>query len=257
MPSTYTPLLRLVKQANGENNNTWGTIFNQQFADLVDAAVAGYNTIAMSDANKTLSTANGASDESRAMVLNFTGAITANREVIVPATSKVYFVRNNTSGGFSLTFKTATGSGVTVRNGGFDIIVCDGTNVTDALTELASTTTINNNVVGYRDIPQRLLSADYTLVLGDAGFHLFHPSSDTLPRAWTIPANSSVAFSIGTAITFINDAGAGAITLSITGDTLVLSPSGATGTRSLPPAAVATAVKVAATRWIISGTGIS
>jgi hypothetical protein len=257
MPSTYTSLLRLVKQANGENNNTWGTIFNQQFADLVDTALAGYSPIALSDANKTLTTANGAADESRPMVLDFTGALTANRDVVVPSTSKLYFVRNSTSGGYSLAFKTAAGTGVAVRNGGYAILVCDGTNVTDAITELAATTTINGSVVGYRDIPQRSLSADYTLVLGDAGYHLFHPSSDATARAWTIPANSSVAFPVGTAITFINDVGAGAITLSITGDTLVLSPTGATGTRSLPPAAVATAVKVSSTKWFISGTGIS
>lgn len=257
MPSTFTPLLRLVKQANGENTNTWGTIFNQQFADLIDTAIAGYLSIAMSDADKTLSTANGSTDESRPMVLNFTGTLTAARNVVVPSTSKLYFVRNSTSGGFALTVKTSAGTGIAVRNGGYALLVCDGTNVNDAITQLATTTTISGNVVGYRDIPQRSVSEDTTLTLADAGYHLYHPAADTTARAWTIPANSSVAFPVGTAITFINDVGAGAITLSITSDTLVFSPSGATGTRSLPPAAVATAVKVTSTKWFISGTGVS
>ena len=52
------------------------------------------------------------------------------------------------------------------------------------------------------------------------------------------------------------DLGAGNITLEITSDTLVLAPSGATGTRTLNAPASVTAVKVAATRWIISGSGI-
>lgn len=106
-------------------------------------------------------------------------------------------------------------------------------------------------------IPQNSKSTAYTLVLGDAGKHLYHPASDTTARTWTIPANSSVAFAIGTAITFINDGSAGTITISITTDTLVLAGSGSTGNRTLAPHGVATAVKVTATKWYISGTGLT
>ena len=257
MPSTFTTALRLVKQATGENSETWGELFNTQFSDLIDTAIAGYTSIALSDANKTLTASNGASDESRPMMLNFTGALTAAREITVPPTTKLYFVRNNTTGGFALTVKTPSGTGIDVPMGSFALVASDGTNVVSPITSLEDATTVGGNTVGFRGIPQNSRSANYTLVLSDNGKHIYHPPSDTTARLWTIPANSSVAFPIGTTVTFINDQGAGAITLAITTDTLVQAGTGSTGNRSLTAPATATAVKVAATRWIISGQGIS
>lgn len=257
MPSTYTNSLRLVKPAAGELDSTWGTVFNQQFSDLVDIAIAGFSSIAMSDADKTLTAANGTADESRPMALTFTGTLTQARNVIVPPVSKLTFVRNSTAGGFAITVKTAAGSGVSVPSGGSAVVFCDGTNAVSPLTALPSGTTVNGFSAGYLDIPQNSQAADYTLVLADAGKHIYHPSADATARAWTIPANSSVAFPVGTAITFINGLGAGAVTISITTDTLVLAGSGSTGSRSLLPPGVATAVKVAPTVWVISGQGIS
>ncbi len=257
MPSTYTTSLRLVKQGNGENSNTWGTIFNQQFADLIDTAIAGYTSVAMADADETLTTANGASDESRSMSLNFTGALTAARNVVVPTVTKLYFIKNSTSGGFAITVKTSAGTGVSISNGKSAAVVCDGTNVIDAFTQIPASTTINGFTVGYLDIPQNSQSANYTLVAADSGKHIFHPASDTTARTWTIPSNASVAYPVGTAITFIVDAGAGTITLSIDSDTLTLAGTGATGSRTLTAPCACTAVKVASTRWVISGNGVS
>lgn len=106
--------------------------------------------------------------------------------------------------------------------------------------------------VGTEWILQNSQSAAYTLVLTDAGKHIYHPSADTTARTWTIPANSSVAFPIGTAITFVNDTSAGTITISITTDTLVLFPAGTTGSRTLAANGIATATKVTSTRWVIT-----
>ena len=106
-------------------------------------------------------------------------------------------------------------------------------------------------------IPQRSVSAAYPIVLADAGYHIFHPSADTSARIWTIPANASVAFSIGTAITFINQNGAGVITIAITSDTMRLAGAGTTGSRTIAANGCATAIKVTSTEWIISGTGLT
>lgn len=106
-------------------------------------------------------------------------------------------------------------------------------------------------------ITQNSQSADYTLVAADAGKHIFHPSADTTGRTWTIPANASVAYSIGTALTFINQNGAGDITIAITSDTMRLAGAGTTGSRTLADNGVATAIKVTSTEWIISGTGLT
>jgi hypothetical protein len=122
--------------------------------------------------------------------------------------------------------------------------------------DLSTCTADGTNPVGYKNIPQNSQSAAYALVLADAGKHIYHPSTDANARTFTIPANASVAFPIGTAVTFINDTSQ-VVSIAITTDTLVLSPAGTTGTRSLAQYGVATAIKVTSTRWIISGTGLT
>lgn len=122
---------------------------------------------------------------------------------------------------------------------------------------LQNATADGTNRVGFRDIPQNSKSAAYTLVAADAGKHIFHPSADTTARIWTIPANASVAFPLGTAITFVNQNAAGTITIAITSDTMRLAGAGTTGSRTLAANGVATAVKVTSTEWIISGTGLT
>lgn len=112
-------------------------------------------------------------------------------------------------------------------------------------------------VAEVRRIPQNSKSAAYTLVLADAGSHIFHPSADTTARIWTIPANSSVAYPVGTALTFVNQNAAGVITIAITTDTMRLAGAGTTGSRTLAANGVATALKVTSTEWIISGTGLT
>jgi hypothetical protein len=109
----------------------------------------------------------------------------------------------------------------------------------------------------YPAIPQRSVSADTTFALTDGGGHVYHPSADTTPRTWTIPANASVAFPIGAAITIINDTSAGALTIAITSDTLVQAGTGSTGSRTLAANGDATLLKIGATRWRINGTGLT
>jgi hypothetical protein len=109
----------------------------------------------------------------------------------------------------------------------------------------------------FSNIPQNSKSAAYTTVLTDGQKHIFHPSADTTARTWTIDSNANVAYPIGTAITFINQNAGGIITIAITTDTMRLAGSGATGNRTLAANGMATAIKVTATEWIISGTGLT
>lgn len=106
-------------------------------------------------------------------------------------------------------------------------------------------------------VPQNLQSAAYALVLTDGGKHILHPGSDVIARTYTIPANAAVAFPAGTAITFVNQHGAGVVTIAITTDTMRLAGVGTTGNRTLSANGIATALKLTATEWIISGTGLS
>ena len=136
MPSSYTSSLRLVLPVTGENQGTWGDLVNSGLTNLLDTAISGTAAIGMADANYTLTTANGATDEARAMFITLGGTLTATRNVICPPSSKLYFVNNLTSGGQSIVFKTAAGTGVTVANGRSIVLYCNGTNVVEAITNV-------------------------------------------------------------------------------------------------------------------------
>lgn len=126
---------------------------------------------------------------------------------------------------------------------------------TPASGNLSACTADGTNLVGFLGIPINSQSAAYTAVLADAGKCIYHPTSDTTARVFTIPDNGSVAYPIGTVLMFENDVGAGTLTIAITTDTLVLvGAAGTTGSRTLAAGGRATAVKVTSTRWRISGT---
>jgi hypothetical protein len=122
----------------GELVGTWGDVANGGLTELVDAAIAGTASVAMSDANYTLTVADGATDESRRMFVVLTGALTAQRNVVCPSVSKLYFVANTTTGSQSIVFKTSAGTGITVPNGEAMVLYCNGTNVVNAITYFAS-----------------------------------------------------------------------------------------------------------------------
>jgi hypothetical protein len=122
---------------------------------------------------------------------------------------------------------------------------------------LSNCTVDGTDAVGFRNTPINSQSAAYTLVLADSGKTILHPSADTTARTFTIPANSSVNYPIGTVLTFVNQNGAGVVTIAITSDTMRLSPAGTTGSRTLAANGVATCVKLASTEWIITGSGLT
>lgn len=127
MPSTYTTGLRLTKQAVGENINGWGTIWNAAGgSDLIDFALTGITEVALAATNVTLTTANGSDDEARAAILNCSGVLSANVAIIIPNVRKTYIVRNGTSGSFTLTIRTAAGTGPEVVQSASLAIWCDG-----------------------------------------------------------------------------------------------------------------------------------
>ena len=128
--ATYTDRIRLEKQANGANSGSWGTVLNQNVIDLVDEAIAGYTIVSCSSAPITLSSNNGATDQARSAVLEFQGTLTSSVDITIPSVSKIYFVKNNTSGSHPITLKTAvTTAKTTVAQGGTSPFICDAVNV--------------------------------------------------------------------------------------------------------------------------------
>jgi hypothetical protein len=109
--------------------------------------------------------------------------------------------------------------------------------------------------VDARMVPQNAQTGNYTLATTDIGKHIYH-AAGAGAAIYTIPANSAVPFEIGTTFTFIN-LSTTAPTIAITTDTMYLAGTGTTGTRTLAQYGVATAIKITATSWIISGSGLT
>jgi hypothetical protein len=174
------------------------------------------------------------------------------------------------SGSETLTNKTITSPiiGTIVNTGTLTLPTSTDTLVgratTDTLTNktitaLNTASTANDDggsawSVGFRDIPQHAVSGNTTLALADRGKHFYATGS---AYTITIPLNATVAFNTGTAVTIVND-GSGNITVAGAGGvTLVWTPTGGTGSRTLAQYGECTVLKVSTDRWFISGTGLS
>ena len=149
MASTYSPNLRLELIGTGEQQGTWGSTTNTNLGTLLEEAIGGYVSVTVSDvADTTLTTSNGSADQSRNMVINLTGALTATRNVICPAIEKLYVVKNATTGGQSVVFKVSGQTGVTVPNGTIEFLYVDGTDARTITGSIAAQDSNNVSITG-------------------------------------------------------------------------------------------------------------
>jgi hypothetical protein len=134
MASTYTPL-GIELQATGENAGTWGTKTNTNLS-IIEQISGGYTTQAVTDgSDTTLTVSDGSTGATLShRVIEFTGSLTASRNVTIPLdVQNFYILKNATSGSQNVVFKYATGTGTsaTVANGKTVIAYAkadDGTN---------------------------------------------------------------------------------------------------------------------------------
>ena len=148
MASSYTTSLKIQEIGNGEQSGVWGSTTNTNWT-LIEQAVAGVQTITMSNSNYTLTNLNGVSDEARNMVLVVQGTNSNIYQVIIPANQpKMYVIYNNTTGGYAITIGT-TGVGgtlISVPNGVTAQVYTDGTNTYSAQTGSAGNFLVNGNL---------------------------------------------------------------------------------------------------------------
>ena len=131
--STYSTNLALELIGNGEQAGNWGQTTNTNLGTLLEQAISGYVTQVITDgADTTLTMTQGASATARNMYIELTGSLSAARNLIVPNNKKLYFIFNNTSGGFAVTVKVAGQTGVSVSSTVKTILVCNGTDVISA-----------------------------------------------------------------------------------------------------------------------------
>lgn len=149
MATGYTSILKLALPVTGELAGTWGTVVNDNITQMIEQAVAGLATINTWTTNShTLTVANGTSSESRcAMLVASDGAgLSAAGEIICPAASKLYVLKNGTS--YQITLKTASGTGVAVPTGQTAFLFCDGTNVVPCITNITNAAVSSLRVLG-------------------------------------------------------------------------------------------------------------
>jgi hypothetical protein len=143
MSSNYSPNLSIELISPGEQAGTWGTTTNTNLGTLIEQAISGIVTQAITDGADTVITIpQGASGVARNMVIECTGTLTGARNLIVPTNKKLYFIFNNTTGGYAVTVKVVGQTGVSVPSGaklilmmnsaGTDLVVA--TNYMPALT---------------------------------------------------------------------------------------------------------------------------
>jgi hypothetical protein len=208
------------------------------------------------------------------IILNATGATlnqtTANTFTVAPirnisatsgvlqyndSTKEVSYSNSVTAETFNTDQITVVGNRITttVTNANLEL-ECNGTGgvVINTLADATTASTVKS--VGYLGLPQSATATSATLAIGDAGKHIYVTTNS---QTITIPANASVAYPIGTTLTFIAGPSATTVSIAITSDTLRLAGGTSTGTRTLAANGMATAVKVAATTWYINGTGLT
>ena len=113
MASTYTGL-GVELQATGENAGTWGTKTNTNL-QLIEQISGGFTqqSIAGGAQTTTLSVSDGSTGAVLShRMIEFTGTITGNQIVTIPLDVQTfYFLRNSTSGAYTVQFKYVSGSG--------------------------------------------------------------------------------------------------------------------------------------------------
>ena len=150
MASSYSTDLKLELMVTGENSGTWGDKTNTNL-NLIQQAIAGFESIAITSTNTTLAMTDATISNARNAVLKFTGTITANCTVFVASgIEKTYILENGTTGNFTVALNQVGGSSAIFA--GTDksnkLVYLDGTNAVDlGLANLTGTQTLTNKTL--------------------------------------------------------------------------------------------------------------
>jgi hypothetical protein len=282
MANTTSASLKLTVQATGENSGTWGQITNTNLL-ILEQAIGGYAGVGLNaTTGATLVFSNGALSNGKNQIIKLTGTITSAVNVTIPdSIEKTYIVENATSGAFTVTFKTSSGTGVTwaATDKGKKILYSDGTNVLEGISSVGdlvagdvTTNTINvSNITisasttantisasgdvttsagnmsdqkgEVRTVPANTQASTYTLVASDHGKVII--ASDTI----TVPSG---IFSTGQTISIYNNT-ASDISINRSSVTMYWVTDGTDADRTLATRGVATILCVGTNTFVITG----
>lgn len=133
MVASYTSNLRLTQQGDNDNPNSWGQIVNTQVIQLIEDAIAGVKTVDItgsSDVNLSTTTVSGGTDDARYAVLQLTGIIGADIDLILPSVNKIYIIRSSYTGDYTVTVKPiGASSGIEMSKTQTVFVYTNGTNI--------------------------------------------------------------------------------------------------------------------------------
>ena len=245
MASTYSTNLAIELIGTGDQAGAWGNTTNTNLGTLIEQAISGYVTQAVSTGTDTsITIPNGATGVARNMFIELTGTGGTNTNLIVPSNKKLYFIYNNTSSG-QVTVKVAGQTGVSVPNGVKMILVSNGTDIVQATSYVngvsANITTLSVTSANITTLTGTNFSAT-SLTLGNAlrvaegGTGL-----DTAPSNGQLLIGNGTGFNLNTlnggpGVGITN--ASGAITITATGTGFIgavsaTSPLQSTGTQSI------------------------
>ena len=146
MTTAYTSLLGLALPVQGELQGTWGDTVNNSITSLLDTAIAGTTTLS-TDADVTLTTTTGASNQSRQAIILWTASGTVTRYITAPAQSKLYTVINKTGSTQSIVLRgVGPTTGVTIPAGASGTFAWNGVDFVDVSNYINGNKIINGNL---------------------------------------------------------------------------------------------------------------
>ena len=174
MASTYTTNLQLEKVTTGEKAGLWGTITNTNL-EILEQASSGYLAVDVASGDVTLDLNDGSTSNGKNLFFKLTGTLAGNRQFIMPATAeRIYIVKDATtrsSSNYTLTVKTASGTGYTMPVATTALLYSDGTNTALGMLQKSYVTH----------------TAAYTAVAGD---QIFCDTKTTNALTVTLPAGA-------------------------------------------------------------------
>lgn len=270
--TNFSPLLGLALPTTGDLSGTWGTVVNVSITDLIDSAIAGTTTLS-TDANVTLSTTNGAANQSREAILLCTGARTSLKTITAPAQSKTYIIINATTGGYAVKIVGSgpTTPGVTVPNGEKALVAWNGSDfvqvassVIDLTSEVTGILPIANGGTGTSSTTFTNLTTNVTGTLPvsnggtgqtsytDGQLLIGNSSGNTLTKA-TLTQGSGVTITNSAGGITIAATGSGGTVTSVTASLPISSSGGTTPNLSfLAPGASGNVLTSDGTNWASS-----
>jgi hypothetical protein len=203
MANTTSANLKLTVQQTGENSGTWGQITNTNLL-ILEQAIGGYAGVGLNaTTGATLVFSNGALSNGKNQIIKLTGTITSAVNVTIPdSIEKTYIVENATSGAFTVTFKTSSGTGVTwaATDKGKKILYSDGTNVLEGISSVGdlvagdvTTNTITTNTINVSNITISASTTANTISASGDVTTSAGNMSDQKGEVRTVPANTQAS----------------------------------------------------------------